>query len=77
MDVPRAHLGTTECTFATARREPSTDAIRAGQGTDLSHNNDTRALCERLRPIVERFRALPDSGAAADKAFFDKLSGDL
>jgi antitoxin VapB len=33
-------------------------------------------LWERLKPLRERVAAYPDSGLAADKAFFDDLSGD-
>ena len=33
-------------------------------------------LVDRLAAIAGRYRAFPPSGLAADKAFFDDLSGD-
>jgi antitoxin VapB len=32
-------------------------------------------LAERLRPLLERVDAVPDTGLPADKAFFDDLNG--
>jgi antitoxin VapB len=34
-------------------------------------------LTERLEALAERYRAFPETGLAADKAFFDDLSGDV
>jgi len=33
-------------------------------------------LTERLEALAKRYRAFPETGLAADKAFFDDLSGD-
>lgn len=54
-----------------------TEAIREACQNELERERDARPLSERLRPIIERYRALPDSGETADKAFFDELSGNL
>jgi antitoxin VapB len=54
-----------------------TETIREACQNELERERDARPLSERLRPIIERYRALPDSGEKADKAFFDELSGNL
>lgn len=54
-----------------------TGTIRVLCQNEPHHDGDARPLCERLRPIIERYRALPDSGEIAGKAFFDDLSGNV
>jgi antitoxin VapB len=43
---------------------------------ELRRASEALPLWERLKPLRERVAAYPDSGLAADKAFFDDLSGD-
>ncbi|RDJ22870.1 transcription factor [Bosea caraganae] len=33
------------------------------------------SLWEKLRPLHEKLRAMPDSGLPTDRAFYDELSG--
>jgi antitoxin VapB len=62
---------------ASTGREDPTGTIRVLCHDDPRHEGDARPLAARLQPITERYRALPDSGEIADKAFFDDLSGNL
>ncbi|MFM9857566.1 hypothetical protein RUR49_03665 [Pseudoxanthobacter sp. M-2] len=73
---PDGQVDTPDGKLASAGREGPTDAIRAPCGCDR-RSEGARPLSVRLRPIVERYRALPDGGEIADKAFFDDLSGNL
>lgn len=63
--------------LASTGSEDPTRTIRVLCQNEPHHDGDTRPLCERLRPIIERFRALPDSDEIAGKAFFDDLSGNV
>ncbi len=53
-----------------------TDAIREACEAELARERERIPSAERLKAIQERVRALPDTGLKADKAFFDRLSGD-
>ena len=48
------------------------EAVRLAVEAELSRI----PLRERIRPIQERLAKIPKTGLAADKAFFDELSGD-
>lgn len=63
--------------LASIGRESPIAAIPAHGRSDQRHEDNTHPLADRLRPIIERHRALADSGEIADKAFFDDLSGNL
>jgi antitoxin VapB len=54
-----------------------TETIREACEHELARERSKVPLAERLKPIIARYRALPDSGEVADKAFFDELSGGL
>jgi antitoxin VapB len=55
-----------------------TDAIRRAAENELSRlGRQKRPLAERVRKIQARARAYEPTGLAADKAFFDELSGGV
>ena len=62
---------------ALARREGIglTDAVKLAVRHELASGQDQPPLREKLRAIAKEIAALPDTGAEADKAFFDELSG--
>lgn len=53
-----------------------TDAVRQALRNELDRMNQTAPLWERVRPIQDRILARPSTGLAADKAFYDDLSGN-
>jgi antitoxin VapB len=60
-----------------ARRGLSPDeAIKLAVGNELWRAAETPSLWERIRPIREGIASSPPTGLAADKAFYDQLSGD-
>lgn len=69
-DTPDGKLASIGC-------ESPIAAIPAHGRSDQRHEGNTHPLAARLRPIIERHRALPNSGEIADKAFFDDLSDNL
>lgn len=52
------------------------DAVRQTLRNELDRMNQTAPLWERVRPIQDRILARPFTGLAADKAFYDDLSGN-
>ena len=55
-----------------------TDAIRISATNELARaGRSETALSARVGKIQERVAAYEKTGLAADKAFFDELSGDL
>jgi len=54
-----------------------TDAVRRALAHELERLDQAIPLRDRLRPIQDRIRARPATGLAADKAFYDELSGDM
>jgi antitoxin VapB len=53
-----------------------TAAVKLALENELRRADDAIPLWERLRPLREKIAAYPDTGLAADKAFFDELAGD-
>ena len=53
-----------------------TQAVRLAVDAELRRLGDERPLRERLRDIADEIADYPDTGARADKAFFDELSGN-
>ncbi|PSH63801.1 transcription factor [Phyllobacterium brassicacearum] len=53
-----------------------TEAVKLALMNELRRADEAVPLWERLKPLREKIAAYPDSGLAADKAFFDELSGD-
>ncbi len=54
-----------------------TDTIREAVEKEYANSKATKSVAEKLDALAERFSKFPRSGLAADKAFFDDLSGDL
>jgi len=55
---------------------PKADAVSQALRNELDRMNKTAPLWERVRPIQDRILARPSTGLAADKAFYDDLSGN-
>jgi antitoxin VapB len=62
--------------LAAQKRVNKTEAVRIALENELRRASEALPLWERLKPLRERIAAYPDSGLAADKAFFDELSGE-
>ena len=62
--------------LAAQKRVNKTEAVRIALENELRLASEALPLWERLKSLRERIAAYPDSGLAADKAFFDDLSGD-
>jgi antitoxin VapB len=53
-----------------------TDAVRIALEHELRRLDEAVPLRERLRALQERVLSRPTTGLAADKAFYDELSGN-
>lgn len=63
--------------LARIRRKSLTETIREAVEQEYARERARIPLSERLKPVQDQFAALSRSGGrAADKAFFDELSGD-
>ncbi|GEP02082.1 type II toxin-antitoxin system VapB family antitoxin [Methylobacterium oxalidis] len=62
--------------LATAARVDKTEAVRMALVNELQRREASLPLRERVRPLLDRIAAVPDTGLEADKAFFDELSGE-
>jgi antitoxin VapB len=64
--------------LAKLRGQTLTEAIKFAVEYELEKEKRHKklSLAERIRPLQERFAALPKSGLQADKAFYDSLSGE-
>ncbi len=58
-------------------RSNKTEAVRRALAHELERLDQAVPLRDRLRPIQDRIRARPATGLAADKAFYDELSGEM
>ena len=54
-----------------------TEAVRLALENELRRLDEALPLRERLRPLQRRVLARPATGLAADKEFYDNLSGDV
>ena len=61
--------------LASRARVRKTEAVRIALVNELERQERRIPLAERLRPLLERVDAVPDTGPPADKAFFDDLNG--
>lgn len=61
--------------LARLRKEGLTQAIRHAVEEALGRERIRPSLAERIAPLLARFQAAPKTGLAADKAFFDEVSG--
>ena len=55
---------------------PILDSIRQAVINEIAREEQKIPLWERLAPLIQEVAALPKTGLAADKDFFDELSGD-
>jgi antitoxin VapB len=62
--------------LAQRTRRTKTDAVRLALENELRRMDAAVPLRERLRSLQERVLARPATGPAADKAFYDEISGD-
>ena len=63
-------------TLAARTHRNKTDAVKLALEHELRRLDQALPLRERLRPIQDRVLARPATGLAADKAFYDELSGE-
>ncbi|MBB5760819.1 type II toxin-antitoxin system VapB family antitoxin [Methylorubrum rhodesianum] len=61
--------------LASRARVSKTEAVRIALVNELERQERRIPLAERLRPLLERVDAVPNTGLPADKAFFDDLNG--
>ncbi len=62
--------------LASLKRVTKTEAVRIALENELRRIEAEKPLLERLRPIMDRIAARPATGLAADKTFYDDLSGE-
>lgn len=62
--------------LAARRRVAKTDAVKMALENELRRLDAAVPLRDRLRPLQERVLRRPATGLAADKAFYDELSGE-
>jgi antitoxin VapB len=63
-------------TLADRKKINKTEAVRLALVNELRRLDAEIPLRERLRPLQQRVLARPATGLAADKAFYDALSGE-
>lgn len=54
-----------------------TDTIREAAENEYRRLRHGTPLIDRLAALADRYREFPETGLAADKAFFDEMSGDI
>lgn len=52
-----------------------TEAVKQAVEAELRRDAKATPLRERLEAVQDQLAAFPDTGLAADKAFYDELSG--
>jgi antitoxin VapB len=62
--------------LAARRHVSKTEAVKLALESELRRLDQALPLRERLRPLQDRVMARPATGLAADKAFYDALSGE-
>ena len=62
--------------LAARKRVSKTDAVKLALENEIRRLDAIQPLRERLRPLQDRIAARPATGLAADKEFYDALSGD-
>ena len=53
-----------------------TEAVRLALVNELGRRDKAVPLAERLRPLLDRIAAMPNTGLEADKAFYDSLNDE-
>lgn len=62
--------------LASRKNLTKTEAVKLALRNELGRTEEVLPLWERLKPLRQKIAAYPDTGLVADKAFFDKLSGE-
>jgi antitoxin VapB len=62
--------------LARLKGKPIVECIREACAHEIERERARVSLWERLQPLLDKVAAAPKTGLAADKAFFDDLSGD-
>lgn len=62
--------------LAARKRLSKTDAVKLALENELRRLEEAVPLKERLHALQERVGKRPTTGLAADKAFYDELSGE-
>ena len=62
--------------LAKLRNKSLTETIHEAVENEYRRIHGEAPLIDRLEAISARYRAFPETGLAADKAFFDEMSGD-
>ncbi|RWQ44171.1 MAG: transcription factor [Mesorhizobium sp.] len=62
--------------LAARTRLNKTAAVKLALENELRRAEEAIPLWERLKPLRAKIAAYPGTGLAADRAFFDDLSGD-
>lgn len=62
--------------LAARKRLTKTEAVKLALDNELRRLDEALPLKERLRALQERVSKRPATGLAADKAFYDELSGE-
>jgi antitoxin VapB len=62
--------------LANLKNKTITDTIYEAVENEYRRAKGEVPLIERLEALANRYRTFPETGLAADKAFFDDLSGD-
>jgi antitoxin VapB len=62
--------------LATLKNKNLTETILEAVENEYRRVCDETSLVDRLAAVSARYRAFPETGAAAEKAFFDEMSGD-
>ena len=63
--------------LAARKRVTKTEAVRIALENELRRSDGPEgSLWQRLKPLRDRVAAAESTGLAADKAFFDDLSGE-
>ena len=60
---------------ARVKHKPVLEAIREACENELERHNKKVALYDRLQPVIEQFRKLPDTAVNADKVLIDASNG--
>jgi antitoxin VapB len=62
--------------LAKLKNKTITETIQEAVENEYRRLKGETPLIERLEALARRYREFPETGLAADKAFFDDLSGD-
>jgi antitoxin VapB len=76
LNIRSEHVNELAEKLAARKHLNKTEAVKLALENELRRADEAIPLWERLRPLREKIAAYPDTGLAADKAFFDELGGD-